>query len=129
MLKGIRGIMDTERLAARVTELEAENESLRKEMSSRLLNATTFHQVSRTLKLDVNLRDHIVENAARRFENVMDEHLLIIAREAAKAGKPRGGIGSPTFYVDAAAADYRDMQLEVTLPEVRCAFRVCGAFR
>jgi len=127
MLKGIRGIMATERLSARVTELEAENNQLKEELSSIFLNRPVFSQVKKTLRLDVNLRDYIVDNAARRFEGVMDEHILMLAREAAKAGKPRGM--GPTSYTDCAVADMMDLQVEVKLPEVRCSFRVPGAFR
>jgi len=127
MLKVIRGIMDTERLSARVTELEAENKRLKEELSSIFLNQPVFSKVKKTLHLDVNLRDYIVDNAARRFEGVMDEHILMLAREAAKAGKPLGM--GPTSYTDCAVADMMDLQVEVMLPEVRCSFRVPGAFR
>ena len=128
MFKGLTQLTERDRLAARVVELEEENKRLREEASSRILNHTTFHQVKSPLHLDVKLRDYIVDHAARRFEGVMDEHILMVAREATKAAKAMGG-GRRSFYADSAMADMCDMQVEVTLPEVRTCFRVAGAFR
>lgn len=126
MFNGIRKVMDVDRLAARVAELEEQNKRLREEASRKLFQ-TSFHEVKSGLIVKDNLRDFIFERSAEALEPIVSEHLVKCLQAAARSKRPTHG--GRDFYVDAAIADHCDMQVEVTLPEQRTSFRVAGFFR
>lgn len=129
MLGGIRKIVDADRLAARVVELEEENARLRKEAASRLLNGPTFSEVKKPVRIEPGapLGSLIVSRMVDEMGPVINEHLLKVLKSAQANMRPTHG--NPTLYANIAAVDMCDAQLEVIMPEMRTCFRVAGFFR
>jgi len=126
MFNGIRNLTERDRLAARVVELEKIVESQRQELSSRLLNQTSFHQVKTPFNLDSHVRDHVVQRVVDELSPMFEPHILRSLKEVAASIKREDSYRMPSYH--AAAADMRDLQVEVALPALTTSFRVVGAF-
>ena len=126
MLKGIRNLTDRDRLAARVVELEAIVEQQRAELSSRLLNQTTFHEVKRPFNLDSHVRDHVVERVVQELSPMFEPHILRSLKDVSAAIQREDRYRMPSYH--AAMADMRDVQIEVALPALTTSFRVAGVY-
>jgi len=125
MLKGIRNLTNRDRLAQRVVDLEKQVEQLRDE-ARRNLGATNFKMFSRELKLDSNVRDHVVARVVDEFAPMFEPHFLRALKQLASSIN-RDSHMAPQ-YVGGCHADMRDLQIEVHLPALTTSFRVGGVY-
>tara|TARA_R100001086_G_scaffold101577_1_gene50949 strand:+ start:832 stop:1218 length:387 start_codon:yes stop_codon:yes gene_type:complete len=128
MFDQLRKLNSVEQLARRVNELEAENARLRDENSRRLMQ-TSFNAVKTPVAFPVDLRDHIVDRVTDDMSPIIESHLIRVLKDAKQAMQPRRGQSFSRQVVNVAMADMCDGQVEVSLPEIRTAFRVAGMFR
>lgn len=121
MLNGIRKVLDAERLAARVAELEAENKRLKAE-ASRAMAQTNFRAVAREFRLDAKLRDIVVEHVIHDLSPIVERSFVDLMKNA-QHEITRMSPHRPQSSV-VAMADYRDHQFEITIPTLTCGVRV-----
>lgn len=126
MFNYLRELNERERLAQRVVELEKIVESQRQELSSRLLNQTTFHQVKTPFRLESHVRDHVVQRVVDEMAPMLEPHILGALKSCASSISREDRYRAPSYHV--ASASMRDFQFEVALPALTTSFRVAGAF-